>query len=84
MLELSYIHINLYAIRLKIIVIEVTVDHLTLKALDVVIGTFDLKKRAVVMMEFAMEITLVDTAAAEADVTQMAFITGVQEVDRCL
>lgn len=69
---------------LEIIVIEVTVDHLTLKALDVVIGTFDLKKRAVVMMEFAMEITLVDTAAAEADVTQMAFITGVQEVDRCL
>lgn len=69
---------------LEIIVIEVTVDHLTLKALDVVIGTFDLKKRAVVMMEFAMEITLVDTAAAEADVTQMAFITGVQEVDRSL
>ena len=69
---------------LEIIVIEVTVDHLTLKALDVVIGTFDLKKRAVVMMEFGMEITLVDTAAAEADVTQMAFITGVQEVDRCL
>lgn len=69
---------------LEIIVIEVTVNHLTLKALDVVIGTFDLKKRAVVMMEFAMEITLVDTTAAEADVTQMAFITGVQEVDRCL
>jgi hypothetical protein len=54
---------------LEIIVIEVTVDHLTLKALDVVIGTFDLKKRAVVMMEFAMEITLVDTAATKTDVT---------------
>ena len=83
-MDVSYIHINRYAMSLEIIVIEVTVNHLTLKALDVVIGTFDLKKRAVVMMEFAMEITLVDTTAAEADVTQMAFITGVQEVDRCL
>lgn len=52
--------------------------------LDVVVGAFNLKKRTVVMLELAMEITFVDTAAAEADVTQMAFITGVQEVDRCL
>ena len=36
------------------------------------------------MLEFAMEITFIDTTATEADVTQMAFITGVQEVDRCL
>lgn len=69
---------------LEIIVIEETVNHLTLKALDVVVGAFNLKKRTIVMLELAMEITLVDTAAAEADVTQMAFITGVQEVDRCL
>ena len=69
---------------LKIIVIEVTVDHLTLKALDMVIGAFNLKKLAFVMLEFAMEITLVDAAAAEADVTEMAFITGVQAVDRSL
>ena len=54
---------------LEIIVIEVTVDHLTLKALDVVIGTFDLKKRAVVMLEFAMEITFIDTTATKTDVT---------------
>ena len=83
-MDISYIHINRYAISLKIIVIEVTIDHLTLKMLDVVVGAFNLKKRTVVMLELAMEITFVDTAAAEADVTQMAFITGVQEVDRCL
>ena len=69
---------------LKFIVIEVTIDHLTLKALDVVVGAFDLKKRTVVMLEFAMEIAFVDTAATKADVTEMAFITGVQAVDRSL
>ena len=69
---------------LKIIVIEVTVGHLTLKALDVVVGAFNLKKRTIVMLELAMEITLVDTTAAKADVTQMAFFTGVQAVDRSL
>lgn len=83
-MDVSYIHINRYAIRLKFIVIEVTVNHLTLKALDVVVGTFNLKKWTVVMLELAMEITLVDTAATEADVTQMAFITGMQAVDRSL
>lgn len=69
---------------LKFIVIEETVDHLTLKALDVVVGAFNLKKWAFVMLEFAMEVTLVDTAATEADVTEMAFFTGVQAVDRSL
>lgn len=54
---------------LKIIVIEVTVGHLTLKALDVVVGAFNLKKRGVVMLELAMEITFINTAATEADIT---------------
>ena len=83
-MDVSYIHINRYAISLKFVVIEVTIDHLTLKALDVVVGAFDLKKRTIVMLEFAMEITLVDTAATEADVTKMAFLAGVQAVDRSL
>lgn len=69
---------------LKIIVIEVTIDHLAFKAQDMVIGTFDLKKRTIVTLELTMEITLVDTTATEADVTQMAFFTGVQAVDRSL
>lgn len=54
---------------LEIIVIEVTVNHLTLKALDVVVGAFNLKKRTIVMLEFAMEITFIDTAATKTDVT---------------
>ena len=54
---------------LEIIVIEVTVDHLTLKALDVVVGAFNLKKRTIVMLELAMEITFIDTAATKTDVT---------------
>ena len=55
--------------NLKFIVIKVTVDHLTLKALDVFVGAFNLKKRGVVMLELAMEITFINTAATEADVT---------------
>ena len=31
-----------------------------------------------------MEIALVDTTATEADVTEMAFFTGAQAVDRSL
>ena len=54
---------------LKIIVIEVTVGHLTLKALDVVVGAFNLKKRTIVMLELAMEITFIDTTATKTDVT---------------
>ena len=54
---------------LEIIVIEVTVGHLTLKALDVVVGAFNLKKRTIVMLELAMEITFIDTAATKTDVT---------------
>ena len=83
-MDVSYIQINRYAMSLEIIVIEVAVDHFTLKVLDVVICAFDLKKRAIVMLEFAMEITLIDTTATEADVTQVAFFTRVQTVDRSL
>ena len=68
----------------EFIIEQETVDHFQFKGSDEFVVALDLTERSVVILEFALEVAIIDAAAATANIAQMAGGAWREVVGGCL